>query len=70
MLEICSDLSKTDLKIFYFCQHSKKPKKAKWSNHFISGKQFQKRPIKTDLAFKKAKWQPCVFGINAKGEVY
>jgi len=41
MLKICSSLSKTDLKILYFCQHSKK---AKWPNHFISGKQFQKRP--------------------------
>jgi hypothetical protein len=41
MLEICSDLSKTDLKIYYFCQHSKM---AKWPKHFISGKQFQKRP--------------------------
>ncbi len=30
MLEICSDLSKTDLKIYYFCQHSKKAKK--WPN--------------------------------------
>ena len=45
MLEICSDLSKTGLKIYYFCQHSKKAKiKAKWQNHFISGKQFQTRP--------------------------
>jgi hypothetical protein len=30
MFEICSDLSKTDLKIHYFCQHSKKAKK--WPN--------------------------------------
>ncbi len=45
MFEICSDLSKIGLKIYYFCQHSKKAKKmAKWPNHFISGKQFQKRP--------------------------
>ncbi len=33
---------------------------AKWPNHFISGKQFQKRPNWADLAFKKAKWQPCL----------
>jgi hypothetical protein len=33
-------------------------KMAKWPNHFISGKQFQKRPNWADLAFKKAKWQP------------
>ena len=31
---------------------------AKWPNHFISGKQFQKRPNWAYLAFKKAKWQP------------
>ncbi len=30
MLEICSDLFKTCLKIYYFCQHSKKAKK--WPN--------------------------------------
>ena len=30
MLEICSDLSKTGLKSYYFCQHSKKAKK--WPN--------------------------------------
>jgi len=48
MLEICSDLSKTDLKIYYFCQHSKKAKK--WQNGqtilFLAN------------SFKKAKWQP------------
>jgi len=43
MFEICSDLSKSGHKINYFCQHSKKAKK--WPNHFISGKQFQKRHI-------------------------
>jgi hypothetical protein len=32
--------------------------KAKWPNHFISRKLFQKRPNKADLAFLKAKWQP------------
>jgi hypothetical protein len=31
---------------------------AKWPNHFISCKQFQKRPNLAYLAFKKAKWQP------------
>jgi len=30
MFEICSDLSKTGLKIYSFCQHSKKAKK--WTN--------------------------------------
>jgi len=29
MLEICSDLFKTDLKIYYFCQHSKNGQMAK-----------------------------------------
>ena len=37
-------------------------KMAKWPNHFISGKQFQKRPNLADLAFLKAKWQPWYFG--------
>jgi hypothetical protein len=32
----------------------------KWPNHFIFGKQFQKRQNLADLAFKKAKWQPCL----------
>jgi hypothetical protein len=35
ILEICSDLSKTGLKMYCFCQHSKKAR---------SGKEFQKRP--------------------------
>jgi len=30
MFEICSGLSKTDLKIYYFCQYSKKAKN--WPN--------------------------------------
>ncbi len=30
MFEICSDLFKTGLKLYYFCQHSKKAKK--WPN--------------------------------------
>jgi len=47
MFEICPDLSKIGLKI----------KMDKWQNHFISGKQFQKRPSLAELAFKKAKWQ-------------
>jgi hypothetical protein len=38
----------------------KKAKKwPKWPNHFISSKQFLKRPNLADLAFKKAKCQPC-----------
>ncbi len=41
MFEICSGLSKIVLKIYYFCQHSKK---AKWQNHFISRQTVSKRP--------------------------
>ncbi len=44
MFEICSDLSKIGLKIYCFCQYLKK---AKWSNYFISGKQFQKGQMAT-----------------------
>jgi len=39
---------------------------AKWPKHFISGKQFQKRPNLADLAFKKAKWQPCFIRLPQK----
>ncbi len=39
MFEICSDLSKTGLKIYSFVNIQKRPKMAKWPNHFISGKQ-------------------------------
>jgi len=58
MFEICSDLFKTVLKTYYFCWHLIKAKK--WPNHYISGKQFQIRPKLADLAFQKAKWQPCL----------
>jgi len=44
MFEICSDLSKTGLKLYYFFNIQKRPKMAKWQKHFISGKQFQKSP--------------------------
>jgi len=50
MLEISSDLSKTDLKIYYFCQLSKKAKI--WPNGqtiLFSGKQFQKGQVATLL---------------------
>ena len=36
---------KTGLKVNYFFQQSKRQKTAKWPNHFISGKQFQKSQI-------------------------
>ncbi len=65
MFEICSDLPEKALKIPFLSTL----KMAKWLNHFISGKQFQKRPNLPDLAFKSAKWQPwaimrCAFQLN------
>ncbi len=39
--KFCSDFSKIGLKI-YAIQHSKRPKKAKWAIHFISGNLFKK----------------------------
>ncbi len=59
--QICS---KHALKYTIFVNIQKRPKMAKWPNHFISGKQFQKRPNKADLAFKKAKWQPCFLSLS------
>jgi len=50
---------KQALKYTFFANIQNGPKNAKWPNHFISGKQFQKMPKLADLAFKKAKWQPC-----------
>ncbi len=44
MFEICSDLSKTCLKIYYFCQHSNKAKKAQMAKPFYFWKEFQNRP--------------------------
>ncbi len=34
MLEIWSNLSKTDLKIYYFCKHSKRPKNGQMAKPF------------------------------------
>jgi len=45
-------------KILFSSRLKKGQEKAKWPNHFISRKLFQKRPNKADLAFLKAKWQP------------
>jgi len=47
MFEICSDLSKTGLKLYYLCQHKKGQKMAKWPNQFISGKRFKKGQMAT-----------------------
>jgi len=49
MLEICSDLYKTDLKTYFFVNMKKGQKMAKWPNHFTSGKQFQKGQMATLL---------------------
>jgi len=53
--ELIFDTAALKYTIFFF---SKRPKIAKWQNHFISGKPFQKRPNLDDFAFKRAKWQP------------
>ena len=41
--------------MYFILLHSKK---AKWPNHFNSGKQLQKRPNLADLALLKDTWQP------------
>jgi hypothetical protein len=54
----------------------KRPKKANWTNPFISRKLklFQKRPKKAKWTnhfisvSKKAKWQPCVLASFVKGD--
>jgi len=53
MFEICSDLSKTGLKIYFFCQHSKKAKKRPngqiflfLANKFKKGQIWQIWPLK------------------------
>ncbi len=50
MFEICSDLFKTVLKIYYFCRHSKRPKNG----------QMAKPLYFWQTVSKKAKWQPCL----------
>ncbi len=47
MLEICSDLFKTGIKIYYFCQHSKNGQMAK---PFYFWQTVSKRPNWADLA--------------------
>jgi hypothetical protein len=49
-------------KILFSLRLKKGQEKAKWPNHFISRKMFLKRPKKADLAYLKAKWQPCIKG--------
>ncbi len=53
MLEICSDLSKTGLKIYFFCQHSTKAKNGQmatlfnfWQTVSIKGQIWQIWPLK------------------------
>ncbi len=50
MYEICSYLSKTGLKIYYFCQHSKKAKNGQTilflANRFKKGQNWQIWPLK------------------------
>ncbi len=52
MFEICSDPSKTVLKLYFFCQHSKMAKP------FYFWQTVSKRPNLADLAFKKAIGNP------------
>jgi len=40
--------------------------KAKWPNHFISGKQFKKRPNLESLAFQKGQLATLVFDSTTK----
>jgi len=47
MFEICSDLSKTGLKIYRFCQYSKKAKNGQMAKPFLFWQ----------TVSKKAKWQ-------------
>ncbi len=63
MLEICSDLFKTCLKIYYFCQHSKKAKK--WpngqtilflANSFKKGQMATLKEIVTSQIEKALQW--------------
>ena len=47
--KFCSDFSSTGFKLCHFLQLSKV---GKWLDHFVSGKQFRKRPNLDDWAFK------------------
>jgi hypothetical protein len=58
MFEICSDLSKTGLKMYYFCQHSKKAKNGQMAKPFYFWQTVSKWPNLADLDFKRVKWQP------------
>ncbi len=55
MFEICSDVSKTGLKIYYFVNIRKRPKNGQMAKPFYFWQKVS----------KKAKWQPCWVGNNA-----
>jgi hypothetical protein len=57
-----SNFSKIGLKIYYFVNIPKRRKKAKWPNHFISGKQFQEGQMAT-LIRKVNEFVPCYFAV-------
>ncbi len=60
MLYVLLKFSQTWPKKILFSSRLKKgQEEAKWLNHIISRKMFQKRTNKADLAFLKTKWQPC-----------
>ncbi len=60
MLEICSDLFKTCLKIYYFCQHSKRSKNGQMAKPFYFWQTVSKRPNLVDLALKRPNDNPGV----------
>ncbi len=73
MFEIHSDLSKTDLKIYYSCQHKKGQKMAKWPNHFISDKQYQKGQMATLVFipfFEVTIYKVLVYDVNRGNSLY
>jgi hypothetical protein len=43
---------------------------AKWPNHFISGKQFQKRPNLADLAFKRPNGNPAITRVKVPSRTF
>jgi len=55
-VQICS---KQALKYTIFVNIKKRPKNGQMAKPFYFWKTVSKRPNWADLAFKKAKWQPC-----------
>jgi len=64
MFEICSDLSKIGLKIYYLCQHSKRPKNGQMAKPFYFWQTVSKRPNLADLAFNRPNGNPGTSAVN------